>query len=95
MMIVSTRIVITTEPQRIVPASGSPQKVKLLNAGGEVVRVGGDASLTTQAYGLPRLPDSPNVPRTPFDFELNPDEELWAMVAQNTSELNVWYQRND
>ena len=94
-MITSTRLTITTEPQQIVPPSGSHQTVKLLNAGAEVIRVGGDATVGAAAYGLPRLPDSPNVARTPFDFSLNPGEEMWAVVAANTSDLNVWYQRND
>jgi hypothetical protein len=95
-MIVSTRLTITPEPQLVVPQSSNPQKVKLLNAGSEVVRVGGDSTVsTTAAFGINRLPDSPNVARNVYEFDLNPGEEIWAVVAANTSELNVWYQRTD
>ena len=92
-MIVSTRVTITTEPQQVVPSSNMPVRVKLLNAGSEVVRIGGDADVSpTAAFGINRLPDSPNVARNVFDFTLNPGEEIWAVVAANTSDLNVWYQ---
>lgn len=92
-MIVSTRLTITTTPQRVVPSQNMPVRVQLLNAGGEVVRIGGDATVSpTAAFGLPRLPDSPNVPRNNFEFTLNPGEEIWAVVSANTSDLNVWYQ---
>jgi len=95
-MIFSTRVTVTTEPQLVVPQSSNPQKVHLLNAGGEIVRIGGNAEVSaTAAYGLPRLGDSQNAPRTEFVFELNPGEEIWAVVSQNTSALNVWYQRTD
>jgi hypothetical protein len=92
MAIVSTRITVTTEATLLVPVSNQPQRVSLLNAGNEVVRIGGGPDVTTQAYGLPRLPDSPNVARTPFFFDLNPGEAIWAVVAANTSEVNVWIQ---
>ena len=93
-MIVSTRLTITTTAQRVVPASSNPQKVKLLNAGGEVVRIGGDADVSpTLAFGINRLPDNPNVARNVYEFVLNPGEEIWAIVNANTSDLNVWYQR--
>jgi hypothetical protein len=93
-MIVSTRLTITTTAQQIVPPSSNPQTVKLLNAGTEVVRVGGSSDVSpTLAFGINRLPDSPNVARNVFDFILNPGEEMWAVVAANTSDLNVWYQR--
>ena len=91
-MITSTRITVGTAAVRLVPPQAQPQRVSLLNAGGEVVRIGGDANVTTQAYGLPRLPDSPNVARNPFFFDLNPGEAIWAIVAQNTSDVNVWIQ---
>lgn len=91
-MIISTRITVGTEPTLLVASRSQPQRVSLLNAGGEVVRIGGDASVTLQAYGLPRLPDSPNVARNPFFFDLNPGEEIWALVAANTSDVNVWVQ---
>jgi hypothetical protein len=95
-MIVSTRLTITTTAQRVVPASPNPQKVKLLNAGSEVVRIGGDSTVSsTLAFGINRLPESPNVSRNVYEFVLNPGEEIWAIVNANTSDLNVWYQRND
>jgi hypothetical protein len=47
---------------------------------------------STNAYGLARLPDSPNTTRNIWEFELNPGEEIWAVVAANTSDLNVWVQ---
>jgi hypothetical protein len=95
-MIVSTRLTIGTEAQLVVPQSSNPQKVKLLNAGTEVVRIGGDSSVSsTLAFGINRLPDSPNVARNVYEFVLNPGEEIWAIVNANTSDLNVWYQRTD
>jgi len=95
-MIVSTRVTVNTTPQRVVPAGSSPVKVQFINAGGEVIRIGaGPGMSSTASFGLPRLPDNPNVTRTVFQFTLNPGEEIWAVVAANTSDLNVWYQRTD
>jgi hypothetical protein len=92
-VIVSTRITVGVEPVKIVPSQNMPVAVQLLNAGSEVVRIGGDANVSpTAAFGLPRLPESPNVARNNFEFTLNPGEEIWAVVAANTSDLNVWYQ---
>jgi hypothetical protein len=90
-MITSTRIVVGTAATLLVGASNQPQRVSFLNAGGEVVRIGGP-DVTTAAYGLPRLPDNPNVTRTPFYFVVNPSESIWGVVAANTSEVNVWIQ---
>jgi len=75
----------------LVPPSVQPQRVQLLNAGQEIVRIG-NADVTTAAFGLPRLPESPQVPRTPFTFQLNAGEGIFGVVAQNTSEVNVWVQ---
>jgi hypothetical protein len=91
MAITSTRVTVGTEPTLLVAASVQPQRVQLLNAGNEVVRIGG-ADVTTTAFGLPRLPDNPNVPRTTFTFKLNPGESIFGVVAANTSEVNVWVQ---
>ena len=91
MAITSTRITVGTEVTLLVPASVQPQRVQLLNAGGEVVRIGG-ADVTTTAFGLPRLPDNPNVARTSFSFKLNPGESIFGVVAANTSEVNVFIQ---
>jgi hypothetical protein len=90
-MIISSRITVGTAATQLVPARSQHQQVQLLNVGGEVVRIGGP-DVTTAAYGLPRLPDSPNVPRTQFEFRLNPGESIWGVVAANTSEVNVWVQ---
>ena len=92
-MIISTRKTITTTAQQVVEPSQNPQKVKFVNAGAEVVRIGGNSSVSpTLAYGLARLPDSPNVTRNVWEFDLNPGEEIWAIVAANTSDLNIWIQ---
>ena len=90
-MIISKRVTVGTEPTLLVGPSAQPQHVQLLNAGGEVVRIGGP-DVTTNAYGLPRLPDNPNVARTQFTFTVNPGESIFALVAANTSEVNVWIQ---
>ena len=90
-MIISTRVTVGTEPVRLVVASNQHQRVQLLNAGTEVVRIG-PSTVNGTAFGLPRLPDNPNVARTPFTFKLNPNEEIWAVVAQETSPVNVWIQ---
>jgi hypothetical protein len=90
-MIISTRITVTTEPTLLVAPSNQHQRVSLLNAGDEVVRIGG-SDVTTTAFGLPRLPDNPNVARTPFYFTLNPNEGIFGVVASGTSEVNVWAQ---
>jgi hypothetical protein len=91
MAIVSTRITVGTEATLLVAPSVQPQRVQLLNAGDEVVRIGGpDVTLT--AFGLPRLPNNPDVARTPFTFNLNPNESIFGIVAANTSAVNVWIQ---
>jgi hypothetical protein len=95
-MIVSTRLTIGTTAQKVVPQSSNPIRVKLLNAGTEVVRIGGNASVSkTLAFGLNRLPADLNAPRNVYEFTLFPGEEIWAVVNANTSDLNVWYQGTD
>jgi hypothetical protein len=93
MAIFSTRVTVTTEPTLLVPGHFNPQKAKLLNTGTEVVRVGGP-DVTLEAFGLNRLPDSPNVARNVYDFDLGPIEEIWGMVAAGSAIVNVWYQRD-
>jgi len=93
MMIVSKRVTVGTAASLIVPPHNQGQQVKLLNAGAEIVRIGGTSSVGTAAFGLPRLPDNPNVTRNAFEFELDPVEEIWAVTATGTSEVNVWIQR--
>ena len=90
-MINSTRVTVGTAVTLLVPPSVQPQQVQLLNAGDEVVRIGGP-DVTTTAFGLPRLPASPNDARTPFTFKLNPGESIFGIVAANTSAVNVWAQ---
>jgi len=95
MTIFSTRVTVGTAAVQVVPPGSSPVKVQFINAGTQVVRIGGPDVSSTAAFGLPRLPADPNSPRTVFDFTLNPGEEIWAVVNANTSDLNVWYQRTD
>jgi hypothetical protein len=92
MTIYSTRVTVTTEPTQLVPGYFNPQKARLLNTGTEVVRIGGP-DVTLDGYGLNRLPDSPQVPRNEFVFELNANEEIWGMVASGSAVVNVWYQQ--
>jgi hypothetical protein len=91
MAIISTRITVGLTPTLLVAPSVQPQRVQLLNAGDEVVRIGGP-DVTTTAFGLPRLPNNPDVARTPFTFNLNPNEAIYGIVAANTSSVNVWIQ---
>jgi hypothetical protein len=93
MTIFSTRITVTTEPTLLVPGHFNPQKARLLNASNVVCRIGGP-DVTTTAYGLPALPDNPNVPRTEFTFSLNANEEIWGIVASGSAVINVWYQQD-
>ena len=90
-MIISKRVTVGTAATLLVGPSVQYQRVQLLNAGDEVVRIGGP-DVTTNAYGLPRLPDNPNVSRTQFTFTLNPGESIFGLVAANSSEVNVWIQ---
>jgi hypothetical protein len=90
-MITSTRVTVGTAVTLLVPPSVQNQQVQLLNAGTAVVRIGGP-DVTTEAYGLPALPDNPNVARTPFTFNLNPQEAIFGIVAGGTSAVNVWAQ---
>jgi hypothetical protein len=90
-MITSTRITVGTAVTQLVAPSAQPQRAQLINVGQQVVRIGGP-NVTTAAFGLPRLPADPNAPRTVFSFNLNPGESIHALVAQNTSEVNVWVQ---
>jgi hypothetical protein len=91
MAIVSTRISVGTAVTLLVGTSHQHQQVQLLNAGTAVVRIGGP-DVTTTAYGLPALPNNPDVARTPFSFNLNPGESIHAVVAGGTSPVNVWIQ---
>jgi len=92
MTIFSTRVTVTALPTKLVPGYFNPQKARLLNASTMVVRIGGP-DVTTNAYGIPALPDNPNVARTEFNFQLNPNEEIWGIVATGSAVVNVWYQQ--
>jgi hypothetical protein len=91
MAIVSTRISVGTAVTLLVGTSHQHQQVQLLNAGTAVVRIGGP-DVTTTAYGLPALPNNPDVARTPFSFNLNPGESIFGIVASGSSPVNVWIQ---
>jgi len=93
MTIYSTRVTVTTDPTLLVPGYFNPQKARLLNASNVVVRIGGP-DVTTTAYGMPALPDNPNVARTEFVFNLNANEEIWGIVASGSAVINVWYQQS-
>ena len=90
-MIHSNRITVGTAATLLVPPSTHPQKVSLLNAGTAIVRVGGE-DVTTSAWGLPVIPNNPNVARTYFYADLNPGEAIYALVADGEAPVNVWYQ---
>ena len=90
-MIISTRIAVGTAATLLVPARSQPQQVQLLNAGTAVVRIGGP-DVTTAAFGLPRLPNNPDVARTPFTFRVNPGEDIYGLVGDGSSDVNVWIQ---
>jgi hypothetical protein len=91
-MIVSTRVLVTTEAQKIVPQSANPTHVKILNVGAEVVRVGPDSQVSvTDAWGINRLPDSPNITRNVYEFDIPPGDEMWAIVASGSAAINLWY----
>jgi hypothetical protein len=93
-MIISKRVTVGTQAVQLVGPHNQPQSVKFVNAGAEVVRIGGSEAVdSANAYGLARLPDSPNITRNVWEFELNPSEEIWGITAANTSEVNVWIQR--
>jgi hypothetical protein len=93
-MIISKRVTVGTAAVQVVEQHSNPQSVKFVNAGTEVIRISGDSDIDpANAYGLARLPNTPNVPRNIWDFELNAGESIWARTAANESDLNVWIQR--
>jgi hypothetical protein len=93
MTIYSTRVTVGTAVTLLVPGHYNPQKAHLLNTGAEVVRIGGP-DVTLEAFGLNRLPDSPNVARNEYVFELNPGEAIHGIVASGSAVVNVWYQQD-
>jgi len=91
--IFSTRVTVGTTPTLLVPGHFNPQKARLLNASNNICRIGGP-DVTTTAYGMPALPDNPNVARTEFVFDLLPQEAIWGIVASGSAVINVWYQQD-
>jgi hypothetical protein len=91
MAIYSKRITVGTTATLLVPSSNMPQRVSLLNAGANIVRIGGP-DVTTSAWGLPVIPENPNVSRTFFQVTLNPGEAIYGLTASGESPVNVWYQ---
>jgi hypothetical protein len=87
--IYSTRITVGTAAVQLVPPSNMSQVVSLLNASNVVVRVGG-SDVTTTAWGLPALPDNPNVSRTFFNTTIQPGDSVWGITASGTANVNVW-----
>ena len=93
-MIISKRVTVGTAAVELVEAHNQPQSVKFVNAGTEIVRIGGNSGVDAgNAYGLARLPDSPNITRNIWEFELNPGESIWGITAANESTINVWIQK--
>jgi hypothetical protein len=93
-LIISKRLTVGTAAIQLVSPHNQPQSVKFVNAGTEVVRISGDEDIDpADAYGLARLPDSPNTTRNIWEFELNPGEAIWGRTAANSSILNVWIQK--
>ena len=93
-MIISKRVTVGTAVVQLVEPHNQPQSVKFVNAGTEVIRIGGDENIDpADAYGLARLPDSPNTTRNIWEFELNPGEAIYGITAANSSTLNVWIQK--
>ena len=93
-MIISERVTVGTAAVRLVAPHNQPQSVKFLNAGTAIVRIAGDEDFdAANAYGLARLPNSPNTARNIWEFELNPGEAIWAKTSDGSSDINVWIQQ--
>jgi hypothetical protein len=89
MTIYSNRITVGTAVTQLVPPSNMSQEVSLLNAGTVVVRVGGP-NVTTTAWGLPVIPENPNVSRTFFNTTIQAGDSVWGITASGTAAVNVW-----
>ena len=90
MSIYSTRITVGTAAVELVPPSAMAQEVNLLNAGTAIVRIGGGPDVTTTAWGLPLIPENPNVSRTFFKTVIEPGDSVWGITAAGESAVNVW-----
>jgi hypothetical protein len=87
--IYSTRVTVGTAAVELVPPSNMPQVVSLLNAGTVIVRIGGP-DVTTAAWGLPLIPNDPNVSRTFFNTTIEPGDSIYGITASGTAAVNVW-----
>jgi hypothetical protein len=87
--IYSNRITVGTAAVELVPPSNQTQIVSLMNAGAVVVRVGGP-DVTTAAWGLPALPDNPNISRTFFNTTIQPGDSVWGITASGEAAVNIW-----
>jgi hypothetical protein len=93
-MIISKRVTVGTAVIELVAPHNQPQSIKFVNAGTAIVRISGDENVNpADAYGLARLPDSPNTTRNIWEFELNPGEAIWGITAGGSSDVNVWIQK--
>jgi hypothetical protein len=93
-LIISKRVTVGTAVVQLVGTHNQPQSVKFVNAGTAIVRIAGDEDFdAANAYGLARLPDSPNTTRNIWEFELNPGEAIWAKTSDGSSDINVWIQQ--
>lgn len=92
MSIYSNRVTVGTAVTLLVPPSNMSQEIALLNAGNVVVRVGGP-DVTTAAWGLPALPENPNVARTFFNMTIESGDSVWGLTASGTAAVNVWATR--
>lgn len=89
MTIYSNRVTVGTAATLLVPASVMSQEVSLLNAGTVIVRIG-DSDVTTAAWGLPLVPDNPNVSRTFFNTTIQAGDSVWGITTAGTAPVNVW-----
>jgi hypothetical protein len=87
--IYSNRIIVGTAAVQLVPPSNQSQEVSLLNAGSVIVRVGGP-DVTTTAWGLPLIPDNPNISRTFFNTTIQSGDSIWGITASGTASVNIW-----
>lgn len=90
MTIYSTRVTVGTAAVELVPTSPMAQEVSLLNAGTAIVRIGGGPDVTTTAFGLPLIPDNPNVARTFFFTKIEAGDSVWGITASGEAAVNVW-----
>jgi hypothetical protein len=89
MSIYSNRVTVGTAATLIVPPSNMAQEVSLLNAGSVIVRIG-EEDVTTTAWGLPVIGDSPNATRNFFYTSIEPGDSIWGITASGSAAVNVW-----